>query len=239
MQNKFLIPNWDVPKNVKSLITYRVFDGKDFNLALHSNHTLSSPEINRLLLTKYLPSTPQWLNQTHSDNTIDLDNEHLDKNTSIDASFTRQIKKVCAIMTADCIPVLITNQEGSFVSAIHAGWRGVHNQIVLKTIIKSQLDPKSLLIYIGPSICKLHFEVGDDVYQLFTEQSSNNKEFFIKQDNDKYLCDLQGILIAQLEQIKVNKIYTSNLCTICNNELFYSYRKEKNTGRFASFIWLE
>jgi polyphenol oxidase len=187
-----------------------------------------------------------------------------------DASITTCHQKVCVVLTADCLPILVTNKQGTFVAAVHAGWRGVENGI-LKNIIKtSASNPHDILIYIGPAICQKHFEVGHEVMEQFIKLDPENSNFFIKRsmpntlDNkcqnknlysnnvmgsyllrndkdDKYSCDLAEIAKLQLLKLGVfdSNIYLSNICTYCNENLFYSYRKQNITGRFASLIWLE
>ena len=171
-----------------------------------------------------------------------------------DASITTQSKKVCVVLTADCLPILVTDKTGSFVAAIHAGWRGVENGVIKDTIASSGSNPQDILAYIGPAICQNHFEVGGEVLEQFVKLDPKNADFFIKNDSfmsysgstygstsNKYNCDLAGIAKLQLINLGLSEhnIYLSNLCTYCNDDLFYSYRKQNKTGRFASLIWLE
>jgi YfiH family protein len=241
MLNNFLFANWNAPKNVKTLITKRVdVDNKPFNLALHVGDQQSNVYHNREILAKYLPNNPQWLNQTHTNLVLDLDQPYTTP-PNFDAALTHTIGKVCVVMTADCLPIFITDINASFVGAIHAGWRGVETQIIANAINLTKVAPKSILAYIGPSICAKHFEVGMDVFDIFTKLNKNNTSFFSLKNNNKFECDLIGIAKLQLLNLGVieNNIYLSGQCTYCNNDLFYSYRKEKSTGRFASLIWLE
>ena len=241
MLNNFLKANWDAPKNIKTLITTRLgIDNADFNLALHVGGDLHATKNNRDILAESLPNNPHWLSQTHTNLVLDLDS-NIPNNTSFDAAITKTKGTVCVVMTADCIPILITNTNGSFVGAIHAGWRGVENNIIANTIQSSKVPPKDIIAYIGPAICGKHFEVGFDVFEIFTKLSSDYEKFFTPKGNDKFECDLIGIAKLQLINLGIldKNIYLSNLCTYCNNDLFYSYRKEKNTGRFASLIWIE
>lgn len=249
MQNKpeFLTANWNAPKNVRTLITTRIGGYSNnncasFNLARHVGEELKTVEKNRELLATHLPDTPTWLNQVHSDLVLNLDHT-IDKNSikTYDAAITSVANKVCVVMTADCIPILLTNTQGNFVAAIHAGWRGVENQIINNTIKASNVTSKDIIAYIGPAICSQHFEVGQDVYEVFIKLDPANKQFFKGRDNSKFDCDLVGIAKLQLinHGLVAQNIYLSNLCTVCNNDKFYSYRKEKNTGRFASIIWFE
>ncbi|HMT03392.1 MAG TPA: peptidoglycan editing factor PgeF [Burkholderiales bacterium] len=245
----FLQANWNAPANIKTIITTRIggystgqFDS--LNLALHVS---DNPEIvikNRNLLKKYLPSEPFWLNQTHNNYVINLDNVESNSNLIFDASITSVRNKVCAILTADCLPILLTNKKGTFVAAIHAGWRGLLNNIIENTI--NMLKPDStILAYIGPSICEKHFEVGNDVFNKFTNISPKNLNYFKEKTSVnkeiKYYCNLIEIAKDLLLNAGLDSknIWVSNECTYCNNDLFYSYRKNNVTGRIASLIWLE
>ena len=241
MQNNILTANWNAPKRVRTLITNRIGpNNTDFNLALHVGDNPKQVNNNREILNKFLPNTPNWLNQTHTNKVIDLDIENT-ITQSFDAAITKKTGIVCVAMTADCIPILVTDKNASFVAAIHAGWRGVQTNIIRNTIDLSKIDPQNIIAYIGPAICGYHFEVEMDLYKTFTESDPNNKQFFKNKTDNKYECDLVGIAKLQLLNLGVldNNIYLSNICTYCNNDFYYSYRKEKNTGRFASLIWIE
>jgi YfiH family protein len=241
MLNSYLKANWSAPKNVKTLITTRTSpDDNDFNLALHVGDNPKNVIHNRQMLSISLPNEPKWLSQTHTNLVLDLDKNEAD-GKSYDAAITTTNSTVCVVMTADCIPILITNTAGSFAGAIHAGWRGVQNNIISNTISQSKTSAKNIIAYIGPAICAKHFEVGSDVFDIFFALDTDNKVFFTPKNNDKFECDLISIAKLQLVKLGVleHNIYFSNLCTYCKNDLFYSYRKEKNTGRFASTIWLE
>jgi len=245
--NNFITPNWAAPISVGCLITTRiggvsVAPYNTFNLGTHVG---DAPELvmqNRLILEKSLPGKPFWLNQSHSDNLICLDNTSSDALNlhNYDASFTCQKNKVCVVMSADCIPILLTDKKASFVAAVHAGWRGVENNIIGKTIHTSGLQSANILAYIGPAICKNHFEVGQEVFEMFVHQNIDNQHFFSEIGDDKFHCDLTAIAKAQLLRLGLleQNIYLSDMCTYCNEELFFSHRRDEVTGRIASLIWL-
>ena len=198
------------------------------------------------MLQQTLPSTPIWLNQTHSNNILNInakcdgDNKNV-LNNEFDAIIITKPNIVGVVMTADCIPILITNKHGSFVVAIHAGWKGLYNNIISNTINKLGEPMDNILVYIGPTICKEHFEVGTELYQSFIELDINYKTQFKQKNNSKYLCNLVGIAEMQLLKLRVTSlnITKSHFCTYCNNNEFYSYRKDGVTGRIASLIWFE
>ena len=240
-KNKFINAQWNATPRVKTLITTIVGGNSPdfgFNLALHVGDELVNVMENRKTLAKNLPGEPYWLNQTHSDQILDLDNPFEKPLLSYDASITSSPGKVCVVMTADCLPILFTDTQASFVAAVHAGWRGVENGIIPKTVALNK--GKEILAYIGPAICSAHFEVGQEVKDIFTYLNKYNAQFFQAKENGKYMCDLVGIAKQQLldSGVFLHNIFLSNQCTYCNNDLFYSYRKSNKTGRFASCIWL-
>ncbi len=259
----FIVPKWPAPKHIKALCTTREggasfppFDG--FNLATHVGDDLSSVEKNRHTLVSQanLPSAPYWLDQQHTNVAIELSKERLNslniKNSPppiADASWTMQKGCVSIVMTADCLPLLITNQQGSLVSAIHAGWKGLHKGIVSKTIqsflAKEGGESHALLVWIGPAISQEYFEVGQEVLDAFVQKCPKNAEFFTPpsvlntKKSFKYQADLVGLVRKELNKLGVTNIYGGDLCTYAQSEQFYSYRRSGKTGRIASFIWME
>ncbi len=247
---KHLQANWDAPINVKTAITTRIGgysknQFSNFNLALHVG---DDPDIvlkNRNILHNYLPSQPFWLNQTHSNSVINLDDKHNPLDFNYDASISKTKHQICTVMSADCLPILLTNVNGIFVAAIHAGWRGLLNHIITNTINMLNADNSTMLAYIGPSICQNHFEVGSNVFNSFNSISKKNADCFKKQTGIgkevKYNCNLIELAKIELLSLGLNpkNIWISGECTYCNSELFYSYRKNNVTGRIASLIWLE
>ncbi|VAW49826.1 FIG00003370: Multicopper polyphenol oxidase [hydrothermal vent metagenome] len=277
----FITPNWPAPQQIKALCTTREggvsfspFDS--FNLALHVGDNPKHVAQNRQRLIKHaqLPSSPVWLNQQHTDVAIELSQNNPQKMLTpehpllsrlnspctppiADASWTTQAGCVSIVMTADCLPLLITNKQGTLVSAIHAGWKGLHLGIVTKTIKlfltkeKGRTKAEDLLVWIGPAISKKHFEVGQNVFDDFIQKDSENKPFFTKinfldkaenkakKQEPKYLADLVGIVQQELNKIDITQVFGGELCTYAQSEKFYSYRRSGKTGRIASCIWIE
>lgn len=261
----FVTPNWPAPLSIRAFTTTRLggcssepFDG--FNLADHVGDELSDVLTNReaLISTFSLPSPPVWLNQTHSVLVANLPLAQ-DALPNADASMTSSKGVVCAVMTADCLPILLTTCSGGLVGAVHAGWRGLADGIVKQTVdaMRSQ-SREPLMAWIGPSISQAHFEVGDDVYQAFVAQDSAAASAFVVKDygdpisslapssiehlpGQKWLADLPALAIMRLidSGLRAENIYTSGLCTFADKERFFSYRREGQTGRIASLIWIE
>lgn len=260
----FIKPDWPAPSNIKALCTTRAVVDADavpdaipvtgasqspyqtFNLATHVGDNVQSVEQNRQTLNQQacLPNSPLWLDQQHTVEAICLDglNPNDWQPAVADASWTTQLNQVSVVMTADCIPLLITNQRGTLVCSIHAGWRGLADGIVSNTLRALPDKPENLFVWIGPCIRQDFFEIGADVYDIFCAQTPSNQQFFkIKTPTPeaKYLGDLAGLLNLELKRLGVNQVYDSGLCSYKSAELFYSYRRDGITGRMASLIWIE
>lgn len=245
----FITPDWPKPKNVHALCTNRL-DGvssapfNSLNLATHVQDCSKDVMQNRALLRSQaqLPAEPIWLNQQHTDVAIALTSKtHFNKPPVADASWTQAPNVISVVMTADCLPILITDNKGSCVAAIHAGWKGLADKIVTKTIQALPVEPIDLMAWIGPAISVRQFEVGQDVLDAFVNKNEQNRVFFHKKlgSNQKYLADLPGLVTLEMQNLGVKQIYDSQLCSFENEEQFFSYRRDGKTGRMASMIWIE
>lgn len=238
-----VIPNWPAAKHVKAFSSTRG-DGfsvgayQGLNLGSHVGDESDIVDKNRqwLVDNSAMPSAPVWLNQTHS--TVV---EYIDSPTSAildaDGTFTDKEAVVCSAMTADCLPVLLTNTQGTQVAAVHAGWRGLANGIVENAVEKLEGE---LMAWIGPAIGAKVFEVGQDVVDAFTQTDPQAIEAFQPRDEQgKWLADMNLLVTQRLRRVGVEHVYYSNLCTYADPERFYSYRRDGITGRQATFIWIE
>ncbi|MCG9727364.1 peptidoglycan editing factor PgeF [Vibrio brasiliensis] len=238
-----VIPNWPAAKHVKAFSSTRG-DGfsvgayQGLNLGSHVGDESDIVDKNRQWLAdnRAMPSAPVWLNQTHS--TVV---EYIDSPTSAildaDGTFTDKEAVVCSAMTADCLPVLLTNTQGTQVAAVHAGWRGLANGIVENAVEKLEGE---LMAWIGPAIGAKVFEVGQDVVDAFTQTDPQAIEAFQPRDEQgKWLADMNLLVTQRLRRVGVEHVYYSNLCTYADPERFYSYRRDGITGRQATFIWIE
>jgi len=245
----FFAPNWPLPKNIKALCTTREggvsqppFDG--FNLATHVGDDGTAVAANRKLLVEQakLPTMPFWLDQQHTDIALRLDKQSNYTTPPVaDASWTMTPGVISVVMTADCLPILLVDKAGTCVCTIHAGWKGLADGIVSKTILGLPVDSQELIAWIGPAISPPNFEVGSDVLEAFTLKNPEKKSFFKAKEisKGKYLADLPGLVALELEQLGVPEITQSQLCSYENSEQFYSYRRDGQTGRMASMIWIE
>jgi len=189
-------------------------------------------------LLNFLPSDPCWLNQIHSDKVEELPSK---KKLNCDASYTYKEKVVCAVRTADCLPIFLTNFDGSFVALIHAGWKGLLNGVIEKTIDKIN-SSSEIIVWLGPCISQESFEVGNDVYSLFINKDSNTKKAF-KLLKNRYYLDLAGTARLKLNHLNIDNIsgagVTEDFCTFSDQKNFFSYRRDGNTGRMASLLWID
>jgi len=209
-----------------------------FNIATHVNDDINTVDFNRALLNQYLPSKPYWLNQTHSSDVVELPATRL----NADASFTKNKHIVCVVQTADCLPILITNIKGSIVAAIHAGWRGLLNGVIENTLHKMNLPAHEILVWFGPAISQNHFEVGSEVKDSFCEKHDEAEKAFKSVSNQKWLADIYRLAKIRFHAYGVSQIYgasvTEDYCTYAHHEDYFSYRRDGETGRMASLIWI-
>lgn len=233
-------PTWSAPANIAALTTTKIggisqppFDSN--NMGLHVNDNQAHVLANRSALhtSLNLPGPIEWLDQTHSTDCVIVEQ---DSRRQADAAITRDKQRVLAIMTADCQPILLCNRQGTEIAAIHAGWRGLLNGIIEKTIAKMNSSPDEIMAWIGPSICQNCFEVGDEVREQFFSHYVFSKEYF-KPHGKKWLANTAGISEKILNTLSIHQITLSHLCTFERKNEFYSYRREQQTGRMASLIW--
>jgi YfiH family protein len=243
MSNESWIPaDWPAPVNVRAGTTTRrggvsKAPYASFNLAQHVGDNVQNVESNRQKLKSLLdlPGEPCWLNQVHGCD-ISTDDSML---TNADACMTTKKHRVCVVMTADCLPVLITDKRGTSVAAIHAGWRGLEQQAIKKTIDVMSVAPKDMLVWLGPAIGPEAFEVGDDVRDLFLVQDNKFQEAFIAgEQQGKWFMDIYRVAREQLFQLNVAAVYGGDFCTYQDQQRFFSYRRDNVTGRMASLIWM-
>ncbi|WP_440889680.1 peptidoglycan editing factor PgeF [Vibrio sp. WZ-1] len=240
---KTIIPNWPAPKNVKAFASTRVggfsiapYQG--LNLGAYVGDDSSIVEKNRDWLAQRanMPSAPIWLNQTHS-TVVAQASVPTTQVLDADGVFTSSSNVVCSAMTADCLPVLLTNTQGTQVSAVHAGWRGLANGIVENAL---ELFSGEVIAWLGPAIGPKAFEVGEDVLQAFMDFDPQAYQAFTPRNVEgKWLADMSKLATQRLNRAGVTKVFDSGLCTFQNKEDFFSYRRDGVTGRQATFIWIE
>ncbi len=233
------------PANIEAIVTNRnggfsSYPFASMNLATHVGDDPHAVAKNRNLLMQHalLPSEPLWLEQIHSDRVVYNDGKK-DTPPIADASWTDGKGLVCSVLTADCIPVLIANTAGTKIAAVHAGWRGLASGIIKNAITTMGCAPNELIVWIGPSIGRQSFEVGGDVRDQFLSAGFDVGACFCKADNGKFLADLVGLAAANLKEIGVESIFIDGTCCYEDSENYFSYRRDGETGRFASLIYIK
>jgi YfiH family protein len=229
---EFIVPDWPAPANVRSLVTTRAHG----NLADHVGDQESAVVARRAELLRHLPSEPLWLSQVHGTRCVVA--ETATAGVEADAAAAHTPGVVCAVLTADCLPVLLCDDAGTAVAASHAGWRGLAAGILESTVAAMAIPGQRLMAWLGPAIGPSAFEVGDDVVAAFASGDADARAAFVARPNGKWLCDLYLLARMRLHALGVERISGGGFCTYGEDERFYSYRRERNTGRMASLIWL-
>ncbi|HUO43610.1 MAG TPA: peptidoglycan editing factor PgeF [Burkholderiales bacterium] len=238
----WIIPDWPAPVNVKGLITTRrggISSGPyaSCNLGLHAGDDAAAVAANRRRLRELLPAEPKWLEQVHGNRVVAADG--LTETAAADASVARQPGTVCAVMMADCLPVLLCDRDGSVVGIAHAGWRGLAAGVIENTVGTMALPPQRLLAWLGPAIGPAAFEVGAEVRDAFvTHDPAAAAAFVPSRQTDKWRADLYALARQRLARCGVAPIYGGGLCTASDPARFYSHRRDRVTGRMAALIWL-
>jgi YfiH family protein len=239
----WLTPDWPAPASVKALSTIRqggVSTGvyASLNLGSHVGDEPAAVLRNRLLLEQdaALPATPAWLNQVHGTAVLDLSKWQGELATA-DAAVSRQVGQVCLVMTADCLPVLFCNRQGTQVAAAHAGWRGLCEGVLEQTLAHFA-NPADVMVWFGPAIGPGQFEVGAEVRTAFMQKNAGANLAFVPQGDAKYLANIYLLARQRLMAAGVSQFYGGEHCTFSEPELFFSYRRDGQTGRMASCIWL-
>jgi len=238
----WIVPEWPAPAHVRALITTRnggVSRGPyaSFNLGLHTGDDAGAVLENRAALLGLLPQEPKWLDQQHGVAVIDADG--IGAPAPADASIARKAGTVCVITIADCVPVLLTDRDGSVVAAAHAGWRGLALGVIQNTVERMNVAPRDVLAYLGPGIGRDAFEVGADVHDAFVAQHAEYARAFSPLGARKWLADLHALARAVLQRAGVIHVHGGGMCTYSDPGRFYSYRRDRITGRMAALIWRE
>lgn len=244
ISDTLLTPDWPLQDKQGALSTTRVGGVStapytSCNLGMHVGDDARLVEANRHQLEACLPAPPVWLNQVHGDNVITV--THVRQSRYIDtgdALYTRLKNQPLAIMTADCLPVLVADENGEEVAAIHGGWRGIANNLFANTLSCFKTSNDSLYAWLGPAIGPSAFQVGEDVRKAFLALGDEfNIAFSPDQENGKYLADIYLLARIRLERLGVTRVYGGGFCTYTDNRRFFSYRRDGVTGRMASLIW--
>lgn len=234
-------PDWQLPEGLHAAVTLRsggVSQGlyASLNPASHVNDAADAVLTNRAMIKQMLalPAEPVWLQQVHGVDVVKAD--QVTDLPEADASFTDQSGVVCAVLTADCLPVLFCGDQGAVIGAAHAGWRGLQVGVIEQTI--AAMNCRDLQVWLGPAIGPAHFEVGDEVREAFVSQNPDASVAFSATQAGKWLADIYQLARIRLANLGVEQVYGGGLCTVSDAQRFYSYRRDgAATGRMASLIW--
>lgn len=250
---EFIVPEWPAPRRVRCLQTTRQggvslppYDS--FNLGDHVGDAAEAVAANRALLAPHLPGTPVWLAQVHGTRVLELpadkggpgeEGPREEGPWEADGVVSRSPGQVCAVMTADCLPVLFCDRAGTVVAAAHAGWRGLLAGILENTVTAMGIAGAEILAWLGPAIGAEAFEVGAEVRAAFLARDAASASCFWAGAAGRYWADLQGLARQRLAACGLQSVQGGSGCTYRDSEAFFSYRRDGHTGRMASLIWLE
>jgi len=237
----WITPDWPAERRVHALITTReggVSSGKfaSLNLSMRVGDDPRCVARNRTILRACLPDQPAWVKQVHG--TAVIDAARATPDAEADGIVTQDTGPVCAVMTADCLPVLLSDRAGRSVGIAHAGWRGLAAGIVENVVQAMGVPSRDIIAYIGPGIGARRYEVGEDVRKAFVDRDSAAARSFAPRQDGKYLVDLYGLARQRLAAAGVAEVYGGDFCTASEGR-FFSFRRDQTTGRMASLIWLE
>jgi YfiH family protein len=240
---EWLEPEWPAPPGVRVISTLRqggssVGPYASMNLASHVGDAAASVEANRRLLRRaaQLPAEPMWLEQVHGTEVVVHDGRS--DVPRADAAITRGRGRVCAVMTADCLPVVLADRAGSRVAVAHAGWRGLAQGVVEATVRAMHCPPAGLIAWLGPAIGQQAFEVGAEVRDAFVARSEKLAGCFAGNERGRFQADLYGIATAVLAEAGVTAVHGGGWCTASDPSRFFSFRRDGTTGRMATLAWL-
>lgn len=240
-----LSPGWPAPARVRAAITLRAGGVSQYpygtlNLADHVGDDPAAVAENRRRLADVLrlPAAPVWLTQVHGCQVADVGRDAAP--CEADAAFADRPGRVCAVLTADCLPLLVADRAGTQVAAVHAGWRGLAAGVVEAALARFEGTPRGLLVWLGPAIGPQAFEVGGEVRDAFVARDPGAAACFAPlRPGRSWLADIYALARRRLARAGVGFVGGGGYCTVSDAARFYSYRRDGVTGRMASLIWIE
>ena len=243
----WIVPDWPVAPQVRAVCTTRRGGFSrgpwaSMNPATHVGDDPATVQANRKALQQELrlPAEPHWLQQVHGTTVIDAGEAFVAGEVPVaDAAHCSQPGAVCAVLTADCLPVLLCDAAGRHVAALHAGWRGLAAGVIEQTIDAMQQPGETLLAWLGPAIGPDAYQVGDEVRDVFLGHDKEAETAFRQGPDGNWMADLYRLARQRLAERGVSAIYGGHECSFTDAERFFSYRRDGVTGRMATLIWLE
>jgi polyphenol oxidase len=239
--------DWKLPAGVRAAFTTRSGGASSgewgsLNLGAHVGDATDNVAENRRRVTRLLgmKAEPAWLHQVHSTAVCDLDHvKHRRLPVTADAAITTQKHYACAVMVADCLPVLFASRDGQKIGAAHAGWRGLAAGVLEHTVLAMGVPGSELTAWMGPCISHEHFEVGDEVQEAFVAQDAAAGAAFTPNAQGKWQADLVALARRRLTALGVSDVSGGEWCTFADPARFFSHRREGKGGRMAALIWIE
>ncbi|HEY4367215.1 MAG TPA: peptidoglycan editing factor PgeF [Steroidobacteraceae bacterium] len=243
---QWITPDWPAPPNVRaaaSLRTGGISTGPfaSLNLAAHVGDDSEAVRENRrrLRAALNLPSEPTWLNQVHGSEVVEAVLQPASEPLTADAAYATTPGAVCAVMTADCLPVLFCNREGTRVAAAHAGWRGLAGGVLTATVVALDVPADRLIAWLGPAIEQDAFEVGSEVREQFLARDTEHMRSFAINAAGRWQADLYALARRELANLGIRDIYGGGYRCYADASRFFSYRRDQRTGRMATMVWLQ
>lgn len=248
--DELILPDWPAPAGVRAFFTTRAGGASEgpfasLNLGAHVGDDSARVRENRRRMQSLLPAEPLWLNQVHGTEVAVIADDAPPAASSAawpraDAAVTRRWERPCMVMVADCLPVLLCDRAGTVVGAAHAGWRGLAAGVIERTVAAMGVEGE-VIAWLGPAIGPQAFEVGQDVVDAFIANDAESSVAFAARPGlpGKYLADIFTLARRRLASAGVREVYGGRYCTVSDPARFFSYRRDRQTGRMAALIWLE
>lgn len=241
----FLVPDWPAPAQVRAAVTTRAIAGASagpfasFNLGARCGDQQQAVAANRESLARKLalPGAPRWMQQVHGISVLDVDVDVAEDEPKADAAVSHRAGVVLAVLSADCLPVLFCADDGSAIGVAHAGWRGLAAGVLEAAVFALGAAPERLLVWIGPGIGAASYEVGEEVRAAFVEHDGAAGFAFVPTRPGHWHCDLAALSRRRLLACGVERVSGGNFDTF-RDPRFYSFRRDRETGRFASLVWI-
>lgn len=249
IEDSALKPDWPAPDRVRAISTTRVggISGRPWdslNLGVHVDDDPKHVHENRRRLAQAigLDTAPiGWLNQVHGTEVVELTPNNVGQTVEADASYTRHPGIACAILTADCLPVILADSEGTIVGAAHCGWRSLCGGVIENLVGAMAVAPETLQAWLGPAIGPASFEVGPEVRDAFLKHDLEAARAFKAEGArpSHFMADIYTLATLRLNHLGVYNVTGGGLCTVQDPDRFFSYRRDGQTGRMATLIWLK
>ena len=232
--------DWPAPDGIIAGCTTRIGgvstgSYESLNLGAHTGDIPHAVRENRRRFVDActLPSEPIWLSQVHGSRVTNEPSQ----GEEADASFTGESDVVCAVMIADCLPVLFASDDGRWVAAAHAGWRGLASGVLENTVDTFACRPAAILAWLGPAISQRAFEVGAEVRDAFVAHDGAAASCFVANERGRWQADLYELARGRLKSVGVDRIFGGGFCTFGDAKRFFSYRRDGQCGRMAGFVF--